>query len=692
MTQAMIMPKKYFFDNDGNPLAFGKVYTYQAGTTTPKATYTTEDGTVENANPVILNGEGYASIYIDGSYTIVVDDAQDNNIWTEPRVSSVSSQEWINCSAITRINANTVSISGDQTERFESGRRVRLTGSSFSYSSVQSSSFSSGVTTIILTESVVALDATEICSSIVGPESIVSVSTPVTHKTVAEMILDSNLRVGQVVGIEDYATGNNSGFLIGSIVEAGTGVDDGGTYITLGNGLQWRQNFQRDNIHPKLFGARGDGSDQTAQINNWFNSGKNLTVVPGTFAFSGAPLLKNALNDISVTAKSWDAKIVRLDKGDVIKITNSNRITISGLYVQGVKDFVVGAGGINLTDCTQFLIDRNYVTGSSRQGIKTERCTEGAISNNLVTNSFQDGIMVRTESRRVSVTGNTCWNNGDPEFSPPIGEGIHLFAVDDVTVTGNVCYDNKDHGLTLEGADFCTVTGNISSSNTVSGCSIAGESTRTGEGTRVSSNTFNANGSDGVVIAGVSDVDLSHNMIRNNGQRGVLIGISSAETQNRINVANNHILGNSDGGILENWNNADNRISGNKLVGSSGTGIVINRSGSNDTVVTENNLRGYTNKITDNGTRTIISRNPGFVTENSGTIEFNATSTAEFVNHGLDYTPSVAEISAIIISASTTNPVGAIRVYNPNSSQFTVGIEDAAGAGGVSMAWNVRRI
>lgn len=47
-----------FFDNSGNPLSGGKLYTYAAGTTTPLATYTTPAGTTANTNPIILNSAG----------------------------------------------------------------------------------------------------------------------------------------------------------------------------------------------------------------------------------------------------------------------------------------------------------------------------------------------------------------------------------------------------------------------------------------------------------------------------------------------------------------------------------------------------------------------------------------------------------------------------------------------------------
>jgi len=47
-----------YFDNNGVPLAGGLIYTYQAGTSTPLATYTDNGGTTANANPIVLDSAG----------------------------------------------------------------------------------------------------------------------------------------------------------------------------------------------------------------------------------------------------------------------------------------------------------------------------------------------------------------------------------------------------------------------------------------------------------------------------------------------------------------------------------------------------------------------------------------------------------------------------------------------------------
>lgn len=70
-----------FFDDNGVPLAGGKIYTYAAATTTPLATYTTRTGAVANANPIILDAAGRTPEQIWSTegllYKYVVADAND---------------------------------------------------------------------------------------------------------------------------------------------------------------------------------------------------------------------------------------------------------------------------------------------------------------------------------------------------------------------------------------------------------------------------------------------------------------------------------------------------------------------------------------------------------------------------------------------------------------------------------------
>lgn len=81
-------PKMQFFDINGEPLVGGKVYTYQAGTTTPLDTYTDNTNAYANPNPVILNARGEAAIWLGGlNYKFRLTDANDVEIWTVDYIS-----------------------------------------------------------------------------------------------------------------------------------------------------------------------------------------------------------------------------------------------------------------------------------------------------------------------------------------------------------------------------------------------------------------------------------------------------------------------------------------------------------------------------------------------------------------------------------------------------------------------------
>lgn len=84
--------KARFFDTNGVPLVGGKVYTYEAGTSTPKTTYTDYSGLTANTNPVILDSAGEADIWLsNGLYKITVNDANGVLQWTTDNVGNIAS-------------------------------------------------------------------------------------------------------------------------------------------------------------------------------------------------------------------------------------------------------------------------------------------------------------------------------------------------------------------------------------------------------------------------------------------------------------------------------------------------------------------------------------------------------------------------------------------------------------------------
>lgn len=72
-----------YFDDNGDPLAGGKIYFYETGTTTLATTYSDEAETTENANPVILDAAGrQPDIFFTGQLKAVLKNADDVTIQT----------------------------------------------------------------------------------------------------------------------------------------------------------------------------------------------------------------------------------------------------------------------------------------------------------------------------------------------------------------------------------------------------------------------------------------------------------------------------------------------------------------------------------------------------------------------------------------------------------------------------------
>jgi hypothetical protein len=85
-----------FFDNNGVPLAGGKLFTYAAGTTTPQASYTSVSGATAHANPIILDSAGRVSaggqiwLTVGLSYKFVLKTSVDVQIWSADNITGIS--------------------------------------------------------------------------------------------------------------------------------------------------------------------------------------------------------------------------------------------------------------------------------------------------------------------------------------------------------------------------------------------------------------------------------------------------------------------------------------------------------------------------------------------------------------------------------------------------------------------------
>jgi hypothetical protein len=169
-------PRQQFFDSNGDPIASGLLFTYEAGTTTKAATYTTSVGDVANANPIVLDASGRtpSGLWLtDGqSYKFVLAPAGDTDppasaIFTEDNIDGTNdfdaagASQWIASGmSPTFVSSTQFTVTGDQTSTLDVGRRLELTVSAGTvYGAISVSAFTTLTTITLIMDSGDALDS-----------------------------------------------------------------------------------------------------------------------------------------------------------------------------------------------------------------------------------------------------------------------------------------------------------------------------------------------------------------------------------------------------------------------------------------------------------------------------------------------------------------------------------------------------
>lgn len=86
---SFLPPKYRALDENGDPLSGAKLYFYIAGTTTPKNTYSNEELSSANANPVVADADGwFGRIYLDddAEYKVKLTKSDGTTVWEEDEI------------------------------------------------------------------------------------------------------------------------------------------------------------------------------------------------------------------------------------------------------------------------------------------------------------------------------------------------------------------------------------------------------------------------------------------------------------------------------------------------------------------------------------------------------------------------------------------------------------------------------
>lgn len=155
------------YDANGNPLAGGRLNTYVAGTSTLLPTFPTYQdalaGTNQNSNPVTLDANGAAQIWVQALfYKFVLEDSTFAILYTQDNVAVALAQpattfnEWVvEPNAFVFGSGTSFTVTGvDVTSTYHAGRRVKTTNTGGTrYSTVSSSSFAVNTTVNLVNDS-----------------------------------------------------------------------------------------------------------------------------------------------------------------------------------------------------------------------------------------------------------------------------------------------------------------------------------------------------------------------------------------------------------------------------------------------------------------------------------------------------------------------------------------------------------
>lgn len=182
--------------------------------------------------------------------------------------------------------------------------------------------------------------------------------------SVADMVSDTTLSIGQIVETLGYYINTSKGGANYIIVEGGTGTEDGGSYITLSNGLQAKALF-KSRCNAYHFGAKFDGAtDDTLAIQNRINYSPYgvFRDVTGTTSITSITLQDNT--DLS---GSGDSLVVNVASGNIgFTATSKSNLRIRKFKVVGDGSFSEHKHLFKLNGVTNVIIED--ITAVNPQG------------------------------------------------------------------------------------------------------------------------------------------------------------------------------------------------------------------------------------------------------------------------------------------------------------------------------------
>ena len=432
-TPLLAVPLFRAFDTAGDPLASGKLYAYAANTTTPKDTYSDSAGATPNANPVILDSTGSATVRLgSGGYKFVLKDSSDVTQWTVDNVYG----DYIDAATIGALlypqtgAESTVTVTpSDYTEPPGDAERYGAANGSNSSTALQASvdqgEQSTGAPIFIPYGRFVINSALDVDNTVSvygqGYYSQLQLTNAGTHRVA--LIEHPSFTAINGVRLRDFRVDGNSGGTYDSgIIQFNNGVG----FVV--DGL-WIENASRASGASGIngiafsYGTVGGTAPSGTLLNCYFTG-----------------MSKGAIN----CSTGCDGVTAAFN---ISKLNTGNGVTPGLQSFDSTRTKFIGniAGG---NQGRGIFVNANSTIGANGYGLVALNHTYG----NGTGSSEGDGIAVTNthasaQHMRVMLTDNFVVDNGDGLTSG--GSGVAVVNAKSVDVRGQWIYDNALHGVLL---------------------------------------------------------------------------------------------------------------------------------------------------------------------------------------------------------------------------------------------------